>query len=77
MISKISSKYQVTIPREVRSALKLEIADSLEWTLRDGKAVVQSAAKSFLRYRAMVKAGPGNIAEDICRARMIRAQKVR
>ena len=77
MISKITSKYQVTIPREVRSALKLKIADALEWTLQDGKAVVQSAARAFLRYRAAVKTGPGNIARDIRRARIIRAQRVR
>ena len=77
MISKVTSKYQVTVPREVRAALKLEIADSLEWTLQDGKAIVQPAAKSFLRYRAAVKTGPGNIARDIRRARIIRAQKVR
>jgi len=77
MISRITSKYQVTIPRKVRSALKLEIADPIKWTLQDGKAIVQPAAKSFLSYRAAVKIGPGDIAEDLRHARVIRARKVR
>ncbi len=76
MISRITSKYQVTIPRAIRTALNLETADALEWTLQEGQAVVRPAAKPFLRYRAAIKVGAGSIAEDIQRARRLRGKKL-
>ncbi len=76
MISKITSKYQVTIPRAIRIALKLEAADSLEWTVQDGQATVRPAVKPFLRYRAAVKVGAGSISKDIRRAQSLRAKKL-
>jgi len=76
MISKITSKYQVTIPRAIRTALKLEVADSLEWTIQDGQATVRPAVKPFLRYRAAIKVGAGSIGRDIQRARTLRGMKL-
>ena len=76
MISKITSKYQVTVPRMIRAALKLETADLLEWTIQEGQVTVRPATKPFLRHRAAVKVGAGSIAKDIRRARALRAKKL-
>ncbi|WP_052807374.1 AbrB/MazE/SpoVT family DNA-binding domain-containing protein [Risungbinella massiliensis] len=42
MISKISSKFQVVIPREVRKALQLQEGDQLQWNvMKTGEVRVQ------------------------------------
>jgi len=42
-ISRLSSKGQVTIPREIRAALHLEAGDLVAYDLRDGKAILRRA----------------------------------
>ncbi len=66
MKSKITSKFQVNIPREIRTRLKLNISDSIEWKIEDGKVVVEPVGKPFLAYKGIVKVGPG-IFETISR----------
>ena len=41
--SRLSSKGQVTIPREIRAALHLEAGDLVAYDLRDGKAILRRA----------------------------------
>jgi AbrB family looped-hinge helix DNA binding protein len=69
MISKITSKYQTTVPKRIRDKLKLHVADSLEWKIEDDKVVVFPAGKKFLKYHSIIKVGTGNIKEDIEKAR--------
>lgn|ERR1700694_5192062 len=57
----ISSKGQVTIPKEVRDALGLKPLDRVTFEVRDGHAVVQRA-QSFLDLGGSVK--PRNRPED-------------
>ena len=40
MQSVITSKYQTTIPKDVRDRLKLSVHDTLEWKIEEGKIVV-------------------------------------
>ncbi len=75
MKSKITSKYQVTIPRGIRHKLKLSVSDSIEWKIKDDKVYVEPVNKAFLKYRGVIKVGPGDIKEDIIEARKIRAKK--
>ena len=77
MKSKITSKFQVTIPREIRTRLKLEVADSIEWKIEGSKVVVEPVGKPFLEYRGIVKVGPGNIRKDIEQARNKRVERLR
>ncbi|NKB66209.1 MAG: AbrB/MazE/SpoVT family DNA-binding domain-containing protein [Candidatus Latescibacteria bacterium] len=75
MESKITSKYQITIPRSIRDKLKLKVADAIEWKIEDDRIYVEAARKPFLQYKGAVKVGPGDIEEDIAQARAKRARR--
>jgi AbrB family looped-hinge helix DNA binding protein len=77
MQSVITSKFQTTIPKDVRERLKLSIHDTLEWKIDRGKIVVLPVQKKFLGYRNKIKTGPGEIEEDIKQARKQRVEKYR
>jgi AbrB family looped-hinge helix DNA binding protein len=77
MKSKITSKFQVTIPREIRALLKLRVSDSIAWSIEDGKVLVEPVQKPFLKYRGIVKVGPGDGRGDVAEARAKRAQRYR
>ncbi len=47
MQSVITSKFQTTIPKDVRERLKLSIHDTLEWKIDRGKIVVFPVQKNF------------------------------
>jgi len=73
MRSLITSKYQTTIPKEVRDTLKLSVHDAVEWRISGSVAVVYPTQRAFLSRRGSVKTGTGDIAADIAKARIIRA----
>jgi AbrB family looped-hinge helix DNA binding protein len=75
MKSKITSKFQTTIPKEVRSKMKLGKNDSLEWEIEEDKVTVKPVKKPFLNYKGYIKVGEGNIKEDIRNARAHIAEK--
>jgi AbrB family looped-hinge helix DNA binding protein len=77
MQSVITSKFQTTIPKDVRERLKLSIHDTLEWKVDQGKVVVLPLQKEFLKYRNRIKTGPGKIEDDIKQARQNRINKYR
>ena len=77
MQSVITSKFQTTIPKDVRERLKLSIHDTLEWKIDRGKIVVLPVQKKFLEYRNKIKTGPGKIEKDIEQARKQRVEKYR
>ena len=77
MQSVITSKFQTTIPKDVRERLKLSIHDTLEWKIDRGKIVVLPVQKKFLQYRNKIKTGPGKIEGDIKQARNKRVDKYR
>ena len=68
--SKITAKYQVTIPKEVRERLKLQVAAAIEWSSgEDGRIYVTAAATPIAEYKGAIRVGRGDIREDIERAR--------
>lgn len=69
MRSKITDKFQITIPKAVREILKVNRNDLLEWKVEKGRVTVEAVAKPFLRHRGMVHVGPGDIGQDIREAR--------
>ena len=75
MKSKITSKFQTTIPREVRERLRLHVADALEWKLDGEKIYVEAAVKPFLKYRGVVAVGEGDVKDDIQKSRATRARR--
>ena len=77
MESRITSKFQVTIPRAIREQLKLKVADTIDWQVEDGRVYVTPTEKPFLQYRGAIKTGPGEIEKDIRKARELRAARYR
>ena len=52
--SRLSSKGQVTIPRDIRAALHLESGDLVAYSLKDGKAILQRAEPFDTAYHSAV-----------------------
>ncbi len=77
MRSKITSKYQITIPREIRDRFHLNVSDSIEWKIEKNKILVEPVNKPFLKYKGSIKLDSGNIKKDILKARKTRAIKSR
>jgi AbrB family looped-hinge helix DNA binding protein len=75
--SKITAKYQVTIPREVRDRLKLKVADAIVWNERDGNIYITAAEFPFAKYKGVIKVGRGDIGKDIEKARDAMADRLR
>lgn len=69
MISKITDKFQITVPKKIREMLKLNRNDLLEWKVEDGSVTVESVAKPFLKHKGSVRIGEGDIKQDIRKAR--------
>jgi len=75
MKSTVTTKYQTTIPKIVRESLGISVNDALEWTLERGRVIVYPVRNEFLKHCNSVKVGPGDIAEDIRLARILRAER--
>src|SRR5436309_2197263 len=55
--AKLTSKGQVTIPKEVRTVLGIDTGDRVTFTLRDGEAVLRPAPRGDLMRLAGIFAG--------------------
>ncbi len=75
MKSKITSKYQTTIPREIRDRLNLSVSDSIEWKIEKDKILVEPVNKPFLKYKGSINIKSGNIREDVLLSRKRRVLK--
>jgi len=73
MQSRITSKFQTTIPKEIREKLKLDVYDAIEWSIEDDKIIVEPVKKPVLKYKGYVRVGKGCIESDIALARKRRA----
>lgn len=74
--SKITSKNQTTVPREVRDSLGVGPADQLCWEIRDnGEARVTAANHEFLELRGSIEVGPGSVEEDLRKVRRMRGRE--
>jgi len=77
MKSKITDKFQITIPKKIREKLKIARSDALEWKFRKGFVVVEPVKNSFLNYKNAILTGKGDIGDDIRTARRNIAKKSR
>jgi AbrB family looped-hinge helix DNA binding protein len=75
--SKITSKFQTTIPKAVRENLKLSVSDTLDWQIKEGKIVVKAQKRLFLKHKNSIKTGIGDIEEDRDAALNSRLEKYR
>ena len=75
MKSKVTSKFQTTIPKRVRERLKLSVEDLIDWDLEGGEVIVRPVAKPFLDYKGKFAVGQGDIEEDIRKAQRSIAEK--
>lgn len=73
--SKITSKYQVTIPKEIREFLKLSMEDVIEWKVDDTGIHIRNSDKPFLKYKGILNEGSEDIKSDIKKAWEIRSKK--
>lgn len=74
-VSKITSKFQTTVPKEVREQLSVRPEDSLEWSVSDGEAIVRPAASRLYRWIGFAKVGRGSTVQDVKKARHLRGNK--
>jgi AbrB family looped-hinge helix DNA binding protein len=72
--SKITAKYQTTVPKLVRDELGLGPSDYLQWEVVAGEARVSPASHAFLEHRSKIQVGPGSVLDDIRGARRLRGR---
>jgi AbrB family looped-hinge helix DNA binding protein len=70
--STITSKYQTTVPKEVRQRFGVRPGDVLKWEVAGNEIRVTAADTAFLRRQGSVQVGAGDVVEDIRRARALR-----
>ncbi len=75
--STITSKFQTTVPKEIRERLKLGTSDVLIWEIRDGAAEVRPATRRFLDRRGSIRVEEGSAVDDVRRARLLRGTEPR
>ncbi|MCZ6657019.1 MAG: type II toxin-antitoxin system PrlF family antitoxin [Gammaproteobacteria bacterium] len=63
-ISKLTSKYQATVPRSVREALALKAGDRIAFEVCDGEVKLRKAQSIDLEYLASVESGLGEWNSD-------------
>lgn len=66
--SKITSKYQITIPKEIRECLKLSMEDVIEWSVDEKGIHIESASKPFLKHKGFLNIGAADIKSDVKKA---------
>lgn len=55
-VSKLTRKYQTTVPQAVRELLDLDIGDQVLWDIEKGKVVLEKVTRLDLEYaRALEK----------------------
>jgi len=67
--SLITTKFQTTVPKEIRQKLGLRSGDTLRWEVVGRDIRVVSARRSFLDRRGSLHVGPGSVVDDVRQAR--------
>ncbi len=65
MRSKITDKFQITIPKQVRERLKLSRNDAIEWEFEGGRVTVRPSKRPLMDLMGCIKTGPGDPDKDI------------
>lgn len=72
--SKITAKFQTTVPKEVRTKLDLRPGDTLRWEVAEGNVRMMPARRGFLDRQGSIHVGPGSAVDDVHRARKMRGR---
>jgi bifunctional DNA-binding transcriptional regulator/antitoxin component of YhaV-PrlF toxin-antitoxin module len=75
--STITVKNQTTVPREIREKLAVGPSDVLQWEVVGNRVLVSAARSSFLDRQGRIKVGPGDVVEDVRKARELMGVKER
>ncbi|MEM6455520.1 MAG: type II toxin-antitoxin system PrlF family antitoxin [Acidobacteriota bacterium] len=70
--STITTKFQTTVPKEIRQKLGLRPQDKLHWEIVGNEARIVPARRTFLAHRGRIQVGPGSAVGDVARARTLR-----
>ena len=70
--STITSKYQTTVPQEIRERLQVGRGDVLHWRLENGAVRVVPSRIAFLARRGSIRVGAGSAVDDVRRLRATR-----
>ena len=70
--STITSKFQTTVPKEIRLKLGLRPRDVLRWEATSRGARLVPARRGFLDRRGSLRVGSGSAVDDVRRARALR-----
>lgn len=73
-VSTLTPDGQTTVPREVREALGLAEGGKITWEVRAGKVAVTAERPAFWRWEGFIKVGPGDVVEDVAKARELRGR---
>ena len=73
--SRLTRKYQTTVPSGVRLALGAHAGDTLAWNVREGQAVVSVASGRFLAWRGRVPGGKVDAVAAVRKSRSMRGAK--
>lgn len=49
-VSKLTKKFQITIPSEIRKVLNLRVGDKVTLEIEEGKAVIKPIAGSYTKF---------------------------
>lgn len=71
--SRITSKGQTTVPKEVREALNIDSGDKLTWEVRGGRVVITTERPALYQLEGFIKHGPDALTA-VARARKTRAR---
>lgn len=70
--STITSKFQTTVPKEIRQKLGVRPRDVLRWEVTSRDVRIVLARRGFLDRRGSLHVGPGSAVDDVRRARVLR-----
>ncbi len=70
--STITSKYQTTVPREVRQKLGLRPQDVLRWEVTGSDVRLFPTRHGFRDRRGSLRVGQGSAVDDVQQARALR-----
>lgn len=77
MLSTVTAKGQVTIPKEIRDLLHIRSNDKVDFVM-DGERLLLMPVRTLKELRGAVQAkGTGNLAEERVRAKAAVARRVR
>lgn len=72
--SKITNKFQTTVPKEIRTQLDIRPGDIVRWDIVDGAVRMEPARHRFLERIGSIRVGPGSAVSDVRKARRQRSR---